>query len=207
MSPDVRDHIFEPFYTTKEPGKGTGLGLSTVHGIVEQSGGRIFVYSEPGHGTTFKIYLPCVSDTEPGAKVSPPDATGGVGTESILLVEDDVAVRKVTASILRGAGYAVREAVNGADGLRICSDATVAIDLVMTDMVMPVMGGRDLARGVRDVRPGTPMVFMSGYTRASITDEELIANARFLEKPFSADSVLNAVREMLDRRSAAVGMR
>jgi PAS domain S-box-containing protein len=208
MSPEVREHIFEPFFTTKEPGKGTGLGLATVHGIVEQSGGRIFVYSEPGQGTTFKLYLPCIlPDAAEDVLVQPADPAQGssAGTESILLVDDDPAVRKVTSSVLTNAGYTVIEAFDGVEGLRICSDPSTSIDLVLTDVVMPHMGGRELARGVREVRPGTPMVFMSGYTRTSIADEELIANARFVEKPFTSDALLRAVREMLDRSPTAAG--
>jgi two-component system, cell cycle sensor histidine kinase and response regulator CckA len=205
MPPDIRDQIFEPFFTTKEPGKGTGLGLSTVQGIVEQSGGRIFVYSEPDQGTTFKIYLPSADAvaTKNPAPAPAPRTPNSAASESILLVEDDAAVRKVTSSIRSKAGYSVVEAINGAAGLAACADRAVSIDLVLTDMVMPQIGGRELATGVRRERPGTPIVFMSGYARTSIGDEELVANERFVEKPFTAEALLRAVREMLDRAPAA----
>ncbi|MGH7618617.1 MAG: response regulator, partial [Gemmatimonadaceae bacterium] len=126
---------------------------------------------------------------------------------SILLVEDEPAVRKMTTSVLARAGFSVIEAADGSAGLQVCADPSKTIDLVVTDMVMPHIGGRDLARGVRAVRPGMPMVFMSGYSRTAIDDEEVIANARFVEKPFTADALLAAVREMLDRAAAAAARR
>jgi len=204
MSAEVRDRIFEPFFTTKEPGKGTGLGLSTVQGIVEQSGGQVFVYSEPGQGTTFKLYFPCAEGARDGRPVTPistPNVRRG-GSESILLVEDEPGVRRVTTAMLSGAGYSVIEAADGGQALKLCSDPSVPIDLVLTDMVMPVMGGRDLARNVRSERPGTPMVFISGYSGTSIAADAPIANAVFVEKPFTAAALLQAVREMLDRSRA-----
>jgi len=200
MTAEVRERIFDPFYTTKDVGKGTGLGLATVHGIVEQSGGRVYVYSEPGKGTTFKVYFPCTTDLGgESEEVRTPSAAVLSGAESILLVEDDAAVRKVTASILSNAGYTVIEAADGSEALGICHDPAAVIDAVLTDMVMPVMDGPELARGVRVRRPGTPMVFMSGYSRTSIAAEALIANATFIEKPFGAEALLRTIREALDR--------
>jgi len=205
MTAEVRDRIFEPFFTTKEPGKGTGLGLSTVQGIVEQSGGQLFVYTEPGQGTTFKLYFPCAvarRATGVGNEVAP-SATSAGGTESILLVDDEPAVRRMTTATLTAAGYSVVEAADGSQALKLCADPMVPIDLVVTDMMMPVMDGRELARRVRVERPGTPMVFISGYSTMSMEADALIANGQFVEKPFTADALLGAVRAMLDRSKAA----
>jgi PAS domain S-box-containing protein len=202
MDPATREHIFEPFFTTKEPGKGTGLGLSTVIGIVEQSGGSIFVYSEPNHGTTFKIYLPLIE----GAVVAAPTTAHSLdrprGNETVLLVEDDAAVRKVTSAILRGAGYSVLEAENGEEAIAIMEADHGSIDLVITDVVMPRMGGPEFWRAMRDRRFDPPVLYISGYARSTLTDSELDApNASFIEKPFTAAALLDGVRELLDRRS------
>jgi PAS domain S-box-containing protein len=200
MSPETQARIFEPFFTTKERGKGTGLGLSTVYGIVKQSGGCVWVYSEPGSGTTFKIYLPRV-DAVP-AEVAPPErrASGHQGSEVILLVEDDAAVRTVVARILRAGGYAVVEAANGAQALRICENPAIGLDLIITDIVMPEMGGREFARLLRELRPDSRMLFMSGYTEYRITQSTLLArDAAFIEKPFTMDALAKKVRDVLEK--------
>ncbi len=200
MDAATRERIFEPFFTTKEPGKGTGLGLSTVLGIVEQSGGSIFVYSEPNHGTTFKIYLPLVAGT---AAVTAPvqSLERPRGNEKLLLVEDESAVRKVSCMILRGAGYTVLEAENGEQAIKIMEAEYRSIDLVITDVVMPGMGGPDFWREMRDRHLEAPVLYMSGYARSTLTDTELDApNASFIEKPFTAAGLLDAVRELLDRQ-------
>ena len=199
MSAAVQARIFEPFFTTKERGKGTGLGLSTVYGIVKQSGGSIWVYSEPERGTTFKIYLPrvdAVPAPAPSAERRPPRHQG---SEVILLVEDDAAVRTVVGRILRSAGYAVLEADNGAHALHICENPEIGVDLIITDIVMPEMGGREFARLLRDLRPTARMLFMSGYTEYGVTQNSLLApGAAFIEKPFTMDALAKKVRDVLD---------
>jgi two-component system, cell cycle sensor histidine kinase and response regulator CckA len=197
---DVRERIFEPFFTTKEPGRGTGLGLSTVHGIVEQSGGAIVVYSEPGHGTTFRLFFPAVRASEAALEM-PALPPVSYGSELILLVEDDPAVRRVTCTILRGAGYEVVEATDGAHALAIMAQRYRDIDLVLTDLVMPEMGGSDFSREIRDRLIEVPIIFMSGYARSTLSDADIVAaNATFLEKPFSAATLLQLVRRLLDRK-------
>jgi CheY-like chemotaxis protein len=196
------ERIFEPFFTTKENGKGTGLGLSTVHGIVEQSGGHISVYSEVGHGTTFKVYLPiAVAENTPIAtETERKTTTARGGSETVLLVEDDAVLRTMASSILRRAGYMVIEASDGLDALRIAGDSSVGIDLVVSDMVMPAMGGRDLATHLERIRPRLPTLLMSGYTRdAMVHSADLGTASWFLEKPFTPDTLTRKVREVLDR--------
>ncbi len=203
MPVDVRERIFEPFFTTKALGKGTGLGLSTVHGIVEQSGGHIFVYSEVGRGTTFRIYLPRHEASGMDDEQTPTPAEELEGSESILLVEDDAAVRGVTRAILTRAGYSVVEGENGRDALAIIALADRRIDLVLTDVVMPGMGGPELARRIHALRPGLLIIFMSGHTRAMISSEDFSADVSFIEKPFSTPELLGQLREMLGRRTRA----
>jgi CheY-like chemotaxis protein len=198
---DVRERIFEPFFTTKEPGKGTGLGLSTVHGIVEQSGGAIVVYSEPGHGTTFRLYFPVMHGSDRIASDAPESPPVSRGQELILLVEDDPFVRRVTCTILRGAGYDVVEATDGAQALAIMAQRYRDIDLVLTDLVMPEMGGSDFSREIRDRLIEVPIIFMSGYARSTLSEGDIVAaNATFLDKPFSAATLLQLVRRRLDRK-------
>jgi PAS domain S-box-containing protein len=198
MTPDVRERIFDPFFTTKEAGKGTGLGLAMVHGIVEQSGGSIAVYSEVGHGTTFRLYFPRVEG------VAQPLSRREVrslrsGTETILLVEDDANVRKVTSTVLSRAGYTVIEAGDGVEALEIAERRYREVDLVITDVVMPNMGGRDFSHELRDRLIDVPLIFISGYARATLTDVDLdAASTAFLEKPFAAQALLDTVRRMLD---------
>ena len=197
MDRATQARIFEPFFTTKENGKGTGLGLAMVYGIVKQSGGYVWVYSEPGQGTTFKIYLPRVDQSVRPIhrdSVRPEDLRG---TERILLVEDEEPVREVTARLLRRAGYTVEEHKDGNAALNAFERNSSAFDILVTDMVMPNMGGRELARRIRASRSDLPIVLMSGYT----DDEELRTNvdsrAVFIEKPFTPELLLGKVREAL----------
>jgi len=197
ISPELLDRIFEPFFTTKESSGGTGLGLSTVQGIVEQSGGHVWVYSEPGRGTTFKIYLPSTQATPVGVPVIEPRAIAR-GSETILLVEDAPALRKVAASILTRAGYAVIEAARGDEALAVCRDVARPISLMITDMVMPGMRGTQLAIEARKLRAGLPVVLMSGYTRdAALNDVDLEGATVFLEKPFTPETLTLQVRAAL----------
>ena len=203
MDADTQTRIFEPFFTTKEQGKGTGLGLATVYGIVKQSGGYIWVYSEPGWGTTFKIYLPRVSDTvevvEPA--VVPVRAHG---SETILLVEDEAGVRELTREILQMHGYTVLEAPHGPEALEICRQYPGAIDLMVTDMVMPQMSGAELSVQAAALRPAMKVVFISGYAdRAIVRHGVLEADTLYLQKPFTPDALARKVREALDNRGTA----
>jgi PAS domain S-box-containing protein len=191
--------IFEPFFTTKELGRGTGLGLSTVYGIVKQSGGHIWVYSEPGRGTTFKIYLARVDEAAehlPKLKVS---AAVVRGTETILLVEDNEQVRELTHSVLAGSGYSVLVAENGPTVEKICAQHKEEIDLLLTDVVMPGVSGREVAKQVTARWPGVKVLFMSGYTENSIIHHGVLDDGTFfLAKPFTPSALTNKVREVLD---------
>ena len=200
MDAETRTHIFEPFFTTKEIGKGTGLGLSTVYGIVKQSGGSIWVYSEAGQGTTFKIYLPRldqVVETE-----EPIDSLDSVprGHETILLVEDEQVVLNLSKEVLEEYGYAVITAPNGKEGLQICKDFEGQIDLVITDVVMPYMSGRELAENVGSLRPGTRVLYMSGFTDDAIVRHGVLDDGMcFIQKPFSPAALALRAREVLDQ--------
>ena len=200
MSPEVQAHLFEPFFTTKERGKGTGLGLSTVYGIVKQSGGDIVVTAEPGRGATFTIYLPRLAESG-GSRPNASDAAHTVprGSETILLVEDDPALRALAERILRSYGYTVLVASTGSRALGLVAEHTAPIDLVATDVVMPEMSGNALVEQLAVVRPGLPVLFMSGYTddefvRRGLTD----GRAAFLQKPFTPEQLAFKVRQVLD---------
>ncbi len=198
MTDAVKAHIFEPFFTTKETGKGTGLGLSTVYGIVQQSGASIEVRSQPGSGTTFTIYLPLASAARARRDVPPPRAPVSVGSETILLVEDEERVRRAARRILEASGYTVLEAATGAEAVKLCETHPTPIGLVVTDMVMPEMGGRELFAHVARLRPEAKILFMSGYTEdATLHDNALAPGAMFLDKPFTPTTLTQKVREAL----------
>ena len=201
MDAATQARMFEPFFTTKEKGKGTGLGLSTVYGIVKQSGGNIWVYSEPGHGTTFKIYLPqnfSGSTTVTGSRLAAVP-TLSTGNETILVVEDEEAVRDVAKRILREAGYAVLTAASPNDALLACQAHKGKIDLLLTDVVMPQMSGRLLAERLALARPGIKVVYMSGYTDDAIVHHgTLDPGTNFVAKPFSAADLTRKILEVLD---------
>jgi PAS domain S-box-containing protein len=198
MTESVKAHLYEPFFTTKETGKGTGLGLSTVYGIVQQSGGSIWVYSEPGQGTTFKIYLPVAKTARISRDTPVPRLAVSLGSETILLVEDEERVRKAARRILEGSGYTVIEASTGAEAVKICESHPTPIGLVVTDMVMPEMGGRELSAYVGQLRPEAKILFMSGYTEdAALRHNVLAPGAMFLDKPFTPVTLTQKVREAL----------
>jgi CheY-like chemotaxis protein len=200
MTPEVQQHIFEPFFTTKEKGKGTGLGLSIIHGIVKQSGGEIRVYSEPGKGSTFKIYLPRVFEEVDSWKRPSTGSAMPRGNETVLVVEDEKPVQKMVRGILTRLGYSVLEAGEGQEALELCGSHTAPIHLMVTDVVMPGMAGPDLARAVKILRPETKIVFMSGYTENSMLQHELIEpDANFLQKPFTPEEFAQRIRDVLDR--------
>ena len=198
MDAAIKAHVFEPFFTTKEKGKGTGLGLSTVYGIVKQSGGYIWVYSEPGCGTTFKIYLPRVeAEAEPLAPRSEPPVSLR-GSETVLLVEDEDAVRNLTRKVLEAHGYAVLPAAGGQEALRLASEYDGPIHLLLTDVVMPNMSGRDLARRLASVREETKILYVSGYTDDTIVHHGVLEpGIAFLQKPFTPEALVRKLREVL----------
>jgi PAS domain S-box-containing protein len=198
MEAETRERIFEPFFTTKS-GKGTGLGLSTVHGIVKQSGGDVWVYSEPGIGTTFKVYLPRLIEHATFTPPSRGPEAPAAGTETVLVVEDEEAVRNLVVRILRGAGYAVLPASNGAEALDVCGAHPGEIHLVLTDVVMPDMNGKALADRLAEARPGIRVLYMSGYTDDAIVHHgALDQETSFIAKPFNAADLARKVREVLD---------
>jgi two-component system, cell cycle sensor histidine kinase and response regulator CckA len=199
MDKATQQRIFEPFFTTKEKGKGTGLGLSTVFGIVRQSGGSIWVYSEPGHGTTFKVFLPR-SEEQARAPVERVRGDGKVtGSETVLLVEDDDQLRCVAHGILERAGYRVLQAGNGPEALLACQKHGGPIQLLLTDVVMPQMSGRELAERVLFARPGIRVLYMSGYTDDAIIHHRVLApGVALLQKPITPDALLRRLREVLD---------
>lgn len=197
MDKETQSRIFEPFFTTKEKGKGTGLGLSTVYGIVKQSGGYVIVQSEPGQGTTFHIYLPQVEGPTEKQSVPVPDPSLG-GTETVLLVEDEESVRQLVRDTLEARGYKVLAADNGEAGLAIAECHEGKIDLVITDVVMPGIGGRELVKQLAQTRPTTKVLYLSGYTEdAIVSDGSIAKGTAFLQKPFSLQSLSRKVREVL----------
>ena len=202
MDAKTLSHAFEPFFTTKGVGHGTGLGLSTVYGIVKQSDGYVWAYSEPGQGTTFKLYLPAVDRAAPTpGPPSPPAAVTGRG-ELILVVEDDEGVRWMTRRILVDAGYRVLEAADGNSALELLSRDGVAVQLVVTDVVMPGLSGRALADELTRRRPGIPVLFTSGYTDGEIARRGLLEpGTAFVQKPFGPDTIVRSVRERLEAAS------
>jgi two-component system cell cycle sensor histidine kinase/response regulator CckA len=196
MDSQTRARVFEPFFTTKAPGKGTGLGLSTVYGIVAKSGGHIWVYSELGYGTTFKIYFPRVADIpEPSSQETNVESL--TGSETILLVEDDEAVRVTTTAILEGAGYRVLTAGSALVAIELARMRDTSIDLVLTDVVMPMMSGTEMLPLLRAFRPGLKAIFMSGYAGEHIAARGLNFGDVLLEKPFSKNDLLQQIRRTL----------
>ncbi len=202
MSDEARQNLFEPFFTTKGLG-GTGLGLSTVLGIVEQSGGTIDVETAPGSGTTFRILLPRAEQPAEPARTEVLREAPAAGTETILLVEDETIVRQLVSEILRGFGYAVLKAADGPSALELVRRHTGSIDLVVTDVVMPGMSGREVAQAVTSLRPGTQVLYISGYTDSVIDQHGVLdPGTAFLQKPFSAEDLGHKARQLLDERSA-----
>ncbi|MFZ0447963.1 MAG: response regulator, partial [Desulfatiglandaceae bacterium] len=201
MEKGVQEHIFDPFYTTKGIGKGTGLGLSTIYGIVKQNNGFIWAYSEPGQGSTFKIYLPKVKrDVKEEEKEQPP-VENLSGSEIVLIVEDDYSLRKLAQKSLQPHGYRVLVAENGEDALRISKEHDGTIDLMMTDVVMPKMGGKETAERLQAIHPQMKVIFMSGYTDDAIVHHGVLApGLNFLQKPFSPKGLARKVREVLEKK-------
>jgi two-component system, cell cycle sensor histidine kinase and response regulator CckA len=201
MDTETQARMFEPFFTTKEPGKGTGLGLATVYGVVKQTGGWIWVSSEPGRGTTFEIYLPQIEEIEKSAAASANKTTpikAPKGTETVLLVEDQDGIRDLVGEFLRRNGYTVLHAVDGEEALRIAGKYEHAIDLLLTDILMPNIGGRELAQRLTQVRPQIRVLFMSGYPEHMTLSDEVTSQAAVLQKPFLMDDLARKIRYVLD---------
>jgi CheY-like chemotaxis protein len=197
MSADIRARIFEPFFTTKEAGRGTGLGLSTVYGIVQQSGGAIDAQSEPGRGSTFRIFLPVVDATPTMSGISAA-AEPLAGSETILFAEDDDSVRSLACRVLRKHGYTVLAASGGGEALLLCERHAGRIDLLLTDVVMPQMSGRELAERLASLRPDMRVLYTSGYTDDAILRYGMLDNTNaLLEKPYSPETLLRRVRAVL----------
>jgi CheY-like chemotaxis protein len=199
MTEETKQHLFEPFFTTKESGKGTGLGLSTTYGIIKQSNGYIWVYSELGHGTTFKVYLPRANRDATVATVKMA-ATAPVkrASETVLLVEDEPGVRVLSKRVLENAGYRVLEAANGDDAERVFAQHAASIDLLVTDVVMPGCGGPELLSRLQVRFPAVRVLYMSGYTEQSAAHKAGIDRGTpFVQKPFTAAELVRQVREAL----------
>jgi CheY-like chemotaxis protein len=205
MDRETLAHIFEPFFTTKDVGRGSGLGLSTVYGIVKQSDGYVWAYSEPGQGTTFRVYLPLSAQAaeDPAA---PAPALPRASGELILLVEDEDAVREMAARTLLDAGFRVLQAESGARALAGLEAAPDQVALLLTDVVMPGMDGRELATRVARLRPDIPVLYTSGYTDSEILRRGLLdPGAAFLAKPFTTEALVRAVRQRLEAASPTEG--
>jgi PAS domain S-box-containing protein len=200
MDEEVRKHLFEPFYTTKAAGAGTGLGLATVFGVVKQSGGGIYVYSEPGRGTTFKIYLPAAATgADAEALLAEPDVAGG--TETIMVVEDDDGVRDLVKLMLEANGYRVLTVADAEEAARVCRERPTGVDLLLTDVMMPEINGAALAERLGALAPEMRVLFMSGYSDEAVQRHGMLTvNAAFLEKPFTERALTRKVREVLDGR-------
>jgi CheY-like chemotaxis protein len=203
MDDATRERIFEPFFTTKDPGRGTGLGLSTVYGIVKQSGGSIWVYSELGRGTTFKVYLPlhgAPAAAAPAARES--EAEAATATATLLLVEDHEQVRTLVHLVLEKQGFTVLAASNGGEALAVSAAHEGPIDLVLTDLVMPGMDGKELVERLREQRPGVRALFTSGYAQGMIEGRELDDGDAFLPKPYDQAELASTISAVL---AAAAG--
>lgn len=196
---ETRKHIFDPFFTTKEPGKGTGLGLSTVYGIVKQSGGSIWLYSELGRGTVFKVYLPAAIQMEVQSDTSPAQAMMPRGTETILVVEDEPHIRQLALDCLAYYGYNVMSSANGLEALQLIERLRQPVDLILTDVVMPKLSGRELSERITAIEPSIKVLFMSGYTNDAVVNHGVLDGATwFIQKPFTLEALATRVREVLD---------
>jgi two-component system cell cycle sensor histidine kinase/response regulator CckA len=204
MDEQTRSRVFEPFFTTKGPGKGTGLGLATVYGIVKQSGGDIQLYSEPGHGTTFKIYLPRVVETAvETAETSASSTTSPRGDETVLLVEDEAEVRDLAREILEHSGYTVLQACDSLEAVLMAEQHRGPIHLLLTDVIMPRLSGRALVERLRPMRPEMQVLYMSGYTNEAIVRHGVLdPDTLFIQKPFTPDTLARKVRAAIDREGA-----
>lgn len=199
MNKDTLSKLFEPFFTTKDPGKGTGLGLSIVHGIVKQSHGHILVSSEPGVGTTFNIYLPCVEAPAEVGSSSDAVSSASSGTETVLVVEDEGQVRTLECGLLEASGYHVLAASHGGEAMQICREYPGTIHLLVTDLILPQLNGRELARQAVPTRPSMKVLYVSGYPDETLVTAGLArSKAPFLQKPFASDALLRSVRKVLD---------
>jgi two-component system cell cycle sensor histidine kinase/response regulator CckA len=202
MSDEVQAHIFEPFFTTKEPGKGTGLGLSTVYGIVDQMEGSICVRSEVGRGTSFAIYLPAIPGSVPETPSEPVAPERQRSSETILLVEDEPAVRRLARRALEAQGFRILEAGSGAEALTLSKAHADELDMLLTDVVMPQMSGVELAGRLTASDPGLRVLYMSGYTEDALGQRGVLSpETAFLSKPFTPAVLVEAVRAVLDERS------
>jgi CheY-like chemotaxis protein len=210
MNEETLAHVFEPFYTTKPVGQGTGLGLAMCYGIIRQHHGVIWIESAPGRGTTLFILLPryegALPDAALGRPLSPTPAAISSGTETVLLVEDEPQVRAVAARALRSAGYRVLEATNGRDGVQVARRERDTIDLIVSDVVMPEMGGKEMVELARQFLPSVAVLFVSGYTAGNfpMPSDDPSANM-FLQKPFTPQELLAMVRQVLDRQAVQRG--
>jgi CheY-like chemotaxis protein len=198
MDAETQQRIFEPFFSTKAPGKGTGLGLSTVFGIVKQHGGNIWVYSELDKGTTFKVYLPQTPEAEHLVEIPQVELESLTGTETVLVAEDEAMVRKLVCETLAAYGYKVIEAQDGKDGLQRVSEYKEPIHLLLTDVIMPEMDGRELYQNVVATHPAIKVLYMSGYTDDVIVHHGILEDGvNFLQKPFTVHGLIQKVRQVL----------
>ena len=199
MGDDIKQKIFEPFFTTKEKGLGTGLGMSTVYGIVKQNKGSIYAFSESGLGTTIKIYWPASEENRASEETQILPKVALLGNESIFVVEDDEGVRNFVCTALKDLGYSVTEAINGKKALNMLQNKSLNIELIITDLIMPEMNGKELAIEVEKIMPDTQILFTSGYTEDHIADSgSLEKGINFLQKPYTMQALAKKVREVLD---------